>query len=78
LSRVIRFLIYLVIGVILLSASILALLWSIGYMQAGFVATSLLSALIGFTLLSSSLYILRLSAYVYAVEKGAGVEGGKS
>jgi hypothetical protein len=74
LRQIVRFLVYLIIGVVLLSLSILTLLWSIGYMQAGFVATSLLSALVGFTLLSAGLYILRISAYVYALEKGGGVE----
>lgn len=74
-SEDIRWLVYLALAIILLLASGLFLLWSISYMERGFIATSLLSALIGFTLLSSSLYALRLSAYVYSLSKGAQSEG---
>jgi len=62
---------YMAIGTILFSFSILFFLWSVSYMEHAMVATSLLSALIGFSLLSGSLYMFRLSAYVYGVEKGA-------
>ena len=72
-----RWLVYMVVALILLLASGLFLLWSIGYMERGFIATSLLSALIGFTLLSSSLYALRLSAYVYSLSRGAESGEGK-
>jgi hypothetical protein len=71
----VRWLVYLVISLVLLIASGLFLLWSISYMERGFIATSLLSALVGFTLLSSSLYALRLSAYVYSLSKGVESEG---
>ncbi len=71
----VRWFIYLVLSLVLLVASCLFLLWSISYMERGFIATSLLSALIGFTLLSSSLYTLRLSAYVYSLSKGVEGEG---
>ncbi|MCC6047059.1 MAG: hypothetical protein LM571_02600 [Desulfurococcaceae archaeon] len=60
----------LVVGVALLAVSIQLLLWSIAYMERAMVATSLLSALAGFSLLSASLYVLRLAAYVYGVEAG--------
>jgi len=63
--------IYLSMGIALAVISILVLIWSIGYMERAMVGTSLLCAFIGFTLLSSSLYVLRLSAYVYALEKGS-------
>lgn len=76
-SEEVRWVAYLALSILLLLASTLFLLWSISYMERGFVATSLLSALIGFTLLSSSLYTLRLSAYVYSLAKGAGSEEGK-
>jgi len=68
-SENIRWMIYLGLGLGVLILSIILLILSIGYMQNGLVATSLLSALIGFTLLSGSLYILKLSAYVYSVSK---------
>ncbi len=72
-SGEVRWMIYLVVSLLLLVVAGLFLLWSVGYMERGFIATSLLSALIGFTLLSSSLYILRLSAYIYSLSRG--VEG---
>lgn len=62
--------ILLILGLVLLLISIMFLFWSVGYMERAYVASSLMSALVGFTLLSASLYVLRLSAYVYAVEKG--------
>jgi len=65
----------LVVGVALLAISVQLLLWSIAYMERAMVATSLLSALAGFSLLSASLYVLRLAAYAYGVEAG-GSEGG--
>jgi len=49
--------------------SIYLLLASLGYMERGFVGTSLLSALIGFTFLSASLYLMRLATHVYAVQR---------
>ena len=54
----------------MLTLSIIFLVMSIGYMQNALVATSLLTALIGFTLLSGSLYVLKLSAYIYSVTRG--------
>ncbi len=60
---------YIAIGIALFVASVMFFLWSVGFMQHAMVATSLLSALIGFSLLSASLYLFRLSAYVYGVEK---------
>jgi len=62
-------LIYLAIATTLLALSILFLLWSISYMERSRIATSLVSALAGFSLLSAALYALRLSAYLYGVEK---------
>lgn len=62
--------IYMVVATVMLVFSILFLLWSVGYMERGRVATSLISALAGFTLLTGSLYVYRLSAYAYALEKG--------
>ncbi|ADG91166.1 hypothetical protein Tagg_0894 [Thermosphaera aggregans DSM 11486] len=62
-------LIYLALATALLVLSILFLLWSISYMERGRIATSLVSALAGFSLLSAALYALRLSAYIYGVEK---------
>jgi hypothetical protein len=70
-----RWMVYLGLSLVLLVASGLFLLWSVGYMERGSIATSLLSALIGFTLLSSSLYTLRLSAYVYSLSRGVEGEG---
>uniref|UniRef100_A0A7C5XLS8 Uncharacterized protein n=1 Tax=Ignisphaera aggregans TaxID=334771 RepID=A0A7C5XLS8_9CREN len=64
------YLIYLSLGLLLTSLAILFMVWSIGYMERAFIATSLITLLIGFTLLSSGLYLLRLSAYIYASEKG--------
>lgn len=62
-------LIYLALATALLVLSILFLLWSISYMERGRIATSLVSALAGFSLLSAALYALRLSAYIYGVER---------
>jgi hypothetical protein len=59
------------ISITILALSVYLLLASVGYMERGFIGTSLLSALIGFALLSASLYIMRLAAYVYAAEKTA-------
>jgi hypothetical protein len=64
------YLIYLSLGLLLTSLAILFMVWSIGYMERAYIATSLITLLIGFTLLSSGLYLLRLSAYIYASEKG--------
>ncbi len=58
----------LIAGLTLLIFSIYVLLWSISYMERAMVATSLLAGLIGFSLLSASLYLLRLAAYVYGVD----------
>ncbi|MET1128855.1 MAG: hypothetical protein ABWW70_06015 [Thermoproteota archaeon] len=66
--------IYLGVSLVLLALSLLFFVWSLGYLEKAMIATGLLSALIGFSLLSGGLYALRLSAYVYAVEKGE--EGG--
>ena len=63
-------LIYLSLGLILVALALVFMIWSIGYMERAFIATSLITLLIGFTLLSSGLYVLRLSAYIYASEKG--------
>jgi hypothetical protein len=59
----------LIAGLLLLVFSTYLLILSIGYMERGYVGTSLLTLLIGFSLLSSSLYLLRLSAHVYAIER---------
>lgn len=60
----------LVAGLVLLALSVQVLLWSIAYMERAMVATSLMAGLVGFSLLSASLYILRLAAYAYGVEAG--------
>gem|GEM_PF-542668 len=73
-TETVRWLIYLSLSIILFILSLIFLLWGVGYMERGLIATSLLSALTGFTLLSASLYTLRLSAYVYALSKGEGIE----
>lgn len=64
-----RWLIYVTIASAIMILSIVLLTISIGYMQSGLVATSLLTALIGFTLLSGSLYLYKISAYVYSVSR---------
>lgn len=61
--------IYIIMGILVLVLSLMFLLWSISYMERAMVASSLISILIGFTLLSAALYLLRLSAYVYATGK---------
>ncbi len=66
----IKYYAYFAIAVAMFVASVIFLLWSVGYMEIGRVATSLMSALAGFTLLTGSLYMFRLSAYVYAAERG--------
>lgn len=61
---------YFAVGSAMLAFSFLFLLWSVSYMEVGKVATSLISALAGLSLLTSSLYLYRIAAYVYAAEKG--------
>jgi len=68
--RRIVFPVLLALGIVLMFTSVVILLQSIGYMENAMVGTSLLTALVGFSLLSSSLYVLRLAAYVYATEQG--------
>ncbi|MEM2288158.1 MAG: hypothetical protein QW503_03625 [Sulfolobales archaeon] len=63
------YLIYLTLGIVLLALSVVFMMLSVGYMERAMVATSLVSLLVAFTLLSSALYTLRLSSYVYAVSK---------
>lgn len=60
------YLIYLVLGIAFAGFSIVFMMLSISYMERAMVATSLVSILVAFALLSSALYILRLSSYVYA------------
>ena len=62
--------IYLGLAIIILFVAIQFLLWSLSYMERGLIATSLLSALIGFTIFSGSLYLLKISAYIYSIERG--------
>ncbi|MEM0043374.1 MAG: hypothetical protein QXJ51_02305 [Sulfolobales archaeon] len=64
-----RWLVYVSVASILMILSILLLILSIGYMQSGLVATSLLTALIGFTMMSGALYMFKISAYVYSLSK---------
>lgn len=66
------YLIYLALGVVLTIFSIAFMTMSVSYMERGMVATSLISILVAFTLLSSALYTLRLSSYVYAASKEGG------
>lgn len=73
--RVRGFLPFTVIGVVVLAIAIQVLVWSIAYMERAMVATALMSGLVGFSLLSASLYILRLAAYAYGVEAGGGSGG---
>jgi hypothetical protein len=61
--------ILLITGLGVLFFSLYMLLLAVGYMERGMVGSSLLTVLVGFTLLSSSLYLLRLSTYVHAVER---------
>jgi len=70
----IKMVVYMAVGTALFALSILFFLWSVGFMQHAMVASSLLSALIGFSLLSGSLYMFRLSAYIYGVEKSGSKE----
>lgn len=65
----VRWLVYFTISIALLALAVFFITWGISYMERGLVATSLISTLAGFTLLSASLYSLRLSAYVYAASK---------
>ncbi|MEM1641069.1 MAG: hypothetical protein QW206_05700 [Acidilobaceae archaeon] len=71
-----RWAIYLGLGLALLVVSLIFLLWSLSYMERGYVATSLLSAITGFTLFSGALYVLRLSAYIYGASLKS-EDGGK-
>ncbi len=64
----IRLYIYIAVGLALFMLSAMFFVWSVSYMERAMIATSLLSALIGFALLSGSLYMFRLSAYIYGVE----------
>lgn len=73
--RVRGFLPLMIIGVVVLAIAIQVLVWSIAYMERAMVATALISGLVGFSLLSASLYILRLAAYAYGVEAGGGSGG---
>ncbi|RLG81486.1 MAG: hypothetical protein DRO13_01065 [Thermoprotei archaeon] len=61
--------IYISVALALFVLSALFFAWSVGYMERAMIATSLISALIGFSMLSASLYMFRISAYVYGVEK---------
>lgn len=70
--RIRGFLPLLAIGVATLVISVQVLIWSIAYMERAMVATALISGLVGFSLLSASLYILRLAAHAYGVEAGSG------
>lgn len=67
-----RWLVYVALSLVMGAFAILFLLYSLGYMERAMVGTSLLSALIGFTLLSGSLYALKISAYVYSVARASG------
>ncbi|RLG85025.1 MAG: hypothetical protein DRO39_06585 [Thermoprotei archaeon] len=69
--------IYLGVSVALIVLATMFFMWSVGYLERAMIATGLLSALIGFSLLSGGLYALRVSAYVYGAEKGA-EEGGEA
>lgn len=69
--RIRGFIPLLVIGVVVLLVAVQVLIWSIAYMERAMVATALISGLVGFSLLSASLYILRLAAYAYGVEAGS-------
>ncbi|MEM1645307.1 MAG: hypothetical protein QXZ41_07960 [Ignisphaera sp.] len=60
------YLIYLILGIVFAGFSIVFMMLSISYMERAMVATSLISILVAFALLSSALYTLRLSSYVYA------------
>lgn len=70
-TRVIRFWAFLGAGFALMVISAMMFFMAISYMEKAMVATSLLTAFIGFTTLSSSLYVLRLAAHVYGVEVGS-------
>ncbi|MDW8082802.1 MAG: hypothetical protein RMI56_03275 [Sulfolobales archaeon] len=70
LPKIRGFLPLLALGIVVLAVAIVVLIWSIAYMERAMVATALISGLVGFSLLSASLYILRLAAYAYGVETG--------
>ena len=68
---------YLGVSIALVVLAVIFFVWSVSYLERAMIATGLLSALIGFSLLSGGLYALSVSAYIYSAEKG-GEEGGKS
>lgn len=72
LPKVRGFLPLLALAVAVLAVAIVVLMWSVAYMERAMVATALISGLVGFSLLSASLYILRLAAYAYGVEAEGG------
>ncbi|MEM0438841.1 MAG: hypothetical protein QXI22_00215 [Sulfolobales archaeon] len=65
----VRWLIYITLAIVMAGFAIIFLIYSLGYMERAMVGSSLLSALIGFTLLSGSLYALKISAYIYSLMK---------
>jgi len=75
-----RWLVYVILAIVMAGLGVLFLLYSLGYMERAMVGSSLLAALIGFTLLSGSLYALKISAYVYSLmrsrERGEGADAG--
>jgi len=72
-----RWLVYVVLAIVMAGLGILFLLYSLGYMERAMVGSSLLSALIGFTLLSGSLYALKISAYIYSLARSRERESGE-
>lgn len=73
-----RWLVYVILAIVMASLAILFLIYSLGYMERAMVGSSLLSALIGFTLLSGSLYALKISAYIYSLMKSREGEAGET
>lgn len=74
----VRWLVYVVLAIVMAGLAILFLIYSLGYMERAMVGSSLLSALIGFTLLSGSLYVLKISAYVYSLARSREGESGEA
>jgi len=67
----VRYWVLISVGIALAIASLTFFMMAISYMEHAMIATSLLTVFIGFVTLSSSLYVLRLAAYVYSVEAGS-------
>lgn len=75
--RIKKWYVYMVFAAASFILSVVFLLWSVYYMSNAMVGTSFLTALAGFAFLASSVQALKITAYVYSVESGAGSEARK-